>query len=154
MLMDCNACASWLYRCLSAMCTPAFVYNNQSLGVVSAKLQTSFHLFGLFQLSHKLTSPNKSNQHSQSVNCKVLWPSMHDLRCSSTQETSVEQDCHLEKNCRDHMAHVHWFAVVIIHDDDSTHKHTQNSLNSQASLSMAIHGLWMIPDAYIEHGVL
>jgi hypothetical protein len=49
------------------------------------------------------------------------------------------------------MAHVHSFAVVIVDDNDGMHKQIHNSLNSQASLSMAIHGLWMISN---EHGVL
>ena len=66
---------------------------------------------------------------------------MHDLRHSSTQETPVEQDCHLEKNCRDHMAHIHSFAVIIDDDDNGKHEQIHNSLSSQASLSMAIHGL-------------
>ena len=49
---------------------------------------------------------------------------MHDLRHFSTQETPVEQDCHLEKNCRDHMAHIHSFAVIIDDDDNDISKQT------------------------------
>ena len=66
---------------------------------------------------------------------------MYDIRHSITHEAPVEQDCHLEKICRDHMAHVHWFVVVIVDDDDGKHNQTHNSLNSRALLSMATHGL-------------
>jgi len=45
------------------------------------------------------------------------------------------------------MAHIHWFAVIIVNDDNSKHKQTHNSLNSQASFTMAIQGLWMMQDA-------
>ena len=107
--------------------------------------------FGLVQLPRKPTSLNKSDWHSQLVNCEDLWSSMYDVSHSITHEVPVEQDCYLEKN---YMAHVHWFAVVIINDNDGKHKQTNNSLDFQALLSTATCGLWMMQMLCIEHGAL
>jgi hypothetical protein len=66
---------------------------------------------------------------------------MYDIRHSITHEAPVEQDCHLGKNCRDHMAHVHCFIVIIVDDDNGKHKQMHNSLDSRALPSMATHGV-------------
>jgi hypothetical protein len=52
------------------------------------------------------------------------------------------------------MAHIHWFVVVIVDDNDGKHNQMHNSLDSRALLSMATHGLWMAQMLCIEHGVL
>jgi hypothetical protein len=86
-------------------------YHVDKLGVHQQKYKFLFifsGFFGLFWLSCKLTSPNKPDWYSQSVNCEVLWSSIHDLRHSSTQETPVEQDSHLEKR----IVEITWLAFT------------------------------------------